>query len=180
MHDEKVILGNLVKALDDTRLFCVDASVHATRPWLKRVLEELAQTHQLIADELCTHITTAGGGSIPRDGRRRRTWRASWLGWVARSHSDRDLVYLQQAEKHEDRLTKRFARAVRRTPDGAHWRLERYFYEIDHARMKTARILALVEDEIDARPFEGHTPAPDFATAAPSRPAARERSHFEA
>lgn len=183
MQVETIIVGNLVKALDDARLFCVDASTHATRPWLKRILEQLAQTHLHVADELCAHARKATGTSIPRDGSRRRTWRAGWLGWVARNHFDSELVYVQQAKKYEDRLARRFARAARRAPAGEiQWCLKRYLCEIDHARAKITRVAARVQEEIDARWLEADGDGGIRATAAAPSPrmAGHDRSHAEA
>lgn len=174
MRDEITILGNLVTSLDDVRLFCTNAGDHIERPWLEHVFAQLAQTHRLIADELCTHVKTMGGERVQRNDHRRQGWRTAWSEWLVRSHFDSDLAYLQQAERREDRLTRRFARAIRRTPDGdTHWRLEHHVYEIDCARMKITRVLALLQDDIDARRIEAHVGARSPATVASRRTATR-------
>jgi hypothetical protein len=185
MHDETTMVSNLVKALDDTGLFYADASIHVTKPWVKRALARLVRTHQSIADELCTHVKMTGGGSIPRDnrdGRRGRTWRTSWSGWMARNHFDTDLAYAQQAKRHEDRLSRRFARAMRRTPEDAfiRWRLESCLDEIDHARTSITRVVAAVEKEIDARWLDERTADLAPAVARSPQPVERERGHFGA
>lgn len=181
MRDETTILGNLVKALDEARLFCGDASVHTTRPWLQRLLEQLAHGHQLIADELCTYVMAVHGDSLARAGGRRHAWRAAWLGWVARNHFDSDLACVRQAKTREDRLTRRFARAVRRTSGrDIRARLERHLYATDCARMEVTRALSRVQEEIDARWLAVHPGTRLPATVDSSRPPARERNRFEA
>lgn len=173
MRNETSTLGDLARAVDDARLFCIDASAHATRPWLKRTWERLAPTHALIASELRACIAVGGPHANARRDRSARTWRTTWSGWLARNHFDSDLAYLQQAERQESRLSRRFVRAARRTPAGStHWRLQRHRHQIDHARTNIAKVIAIVQQEIDARRLEAHAAA---GLAAPSRPVARPR-----
>lgn len=160
MRDPTTLLDDLVKAMDTARLFCIDARAHATRPWLQRAWAPLAPTHALIANELRACRPTTDGRHRSRHARRRHTWRTTWAGWLACNHFDSDLAYLQQAERQEARLSRRFARAIRRTPEGStHWRLQRCRREIDDARMNIVRVISLLQQEIDAQRFEAHAAA---------------------
>lgn len=151
MREQSIVLRRLVESVDEFRRFCTDAGLHATRPWVKHTLEQVAASHWHIAVGLCARITTMGP-RLARGHRYRRTWRMTWSTWVAHNAFDPDFAYVRQAQKRADRLTRRFVRAVQRLPDGdTRWHLARCVYEIDHARATLMWSVARVRTGIDAR-----------------------------
>lgn len=179
MNNEIANTRKLIKALDDSRLFCGDVSSATVRPWLKHLLEQIAQTHQSIADALCAHIATDDVAS--RDGFPWQACRMAWAHWIARFSFDIELAYLQQAKQREDRLARRFGRAAQRTRDrDIRGCLQLRLCEIEHMRMKITRLITLMQAGSSSPSPEWDVRAPAIAPVVSERSAARSSGRIQA
>lgn len=180
MRSEIITIRHLVKALDDSMLFCHRVHASVTHSSLRYLLERVAETHQRIADGLCEQIAAAGG-RVSRKGLTLRLWRVAWSRWLARTSSDFELAYASQTMLREERLLRKFRSALQRTCDhDARSCLAHRLYELERAQAQIRRVVSLMD--IQANVSLVHDPAAVRipTAAAVRRPTAQERSRFDA
>lgn len=159
MNGKLATVQRLVNALDDSqRLYDVGAH-KATRPDLKDLLERIAGTHRLIADDLAGQMVQTGG-ELVRQGSRLGPLRSFLAEKFAQINVDIDMVYASHAVKRETLILRDFregAASIRnaglRNRLRMHCReIERAYTEIRcllttmrlHTGLQTARALANV------------------------------------
>ncbi len=102
------IIQRLVNDLDNTRVTYTNLAVLLRRPYLKFLVEQIAESHVAIAADLARHVKTSGGVTMRRDGHRWIKVRAWFETWVAAANADIELGCLERIARHESDVTAHF------------------------------------------------------------------------
>ncbi len=136
MSKEIAVVQNLIGALDDSRLQYGERAVRTAHPDLKELLERIARTHRVIADDLAGRLIAAGG-KARRHGSRMGPLRARLAEGLARIGFHVETAYASQMEKREAGILHGFRNAVTRVRDiGLRNRLQLHRHEIERASME--------------------------------------------
>lgn len=111
MNGKLAIVQRLVNALDDSRGLYDEGADKATHPDLKDLLERIAGTHWLIADDLAGQMVQTGG-ELARQGSRLGPLRTFLAEKFAQISVDIDVVYASHAARREAGILRDFRDAA--------------------------------------------------------------------
>jgi uncharacterized protein (TIGR02284 family) len=140
------LLNELIAVARDGERFYRDAADRVGSPELKGVFRQMSEVRQRLMDELAQQVRARGtqpsaertlGGAA----------RHLYAGVLATLHPDDEEVYLQQLEADEDRLLRRYEKALESARDGdgqVRALLQRHLLTVraTHERMRALRAQA--------------------------------------
>jgi len=136
MNRELIVVQRLVDALDDSRSLYDKGADKVAHPHLRDLLERIAGTHRLIADDLAGQIVETGGG-VARHGSRSGPLRTFLAEKSAQISFDIEMVYASHAVKREAGILRGFRAAVASIRDaGLCNRLRMHCRELERASME--------------------------------------------
>lgn len=111
MNRELIVVQRLVDELDDSRSLYGNGAGKVADSRLRDVLEHIAGTHWLIADDLAGQIAKAGG-EVARQGNRLGPLRTFLVEKFAQISVDIDMAYASHAVRREAGILRDFRAAV--------------------------------------------------------------------
>jgi len=163
MNRELIVVQRLVDALDDSRSLYDKGADKVAYPRLRDLLERIAGTHRLIADDLAGQIVEAGGG-VARHGSRFGPLRTFLAEKSAQISFDIEMVYASHAVKRETGILRGFRAAIASIRDaGLCNRLRMHCRELERASMEISCLRTTMQLRTNPRttraPVAVHVPA---------------------
>ena len=106
MNTDTAKLYDMIHVLVDGKTFYREAAAKVTRPDLKRLFEQMAQTKSAIADDIKNKVVLAGGEPL-EEGSTLGGLRKAWAELRTKLSHDREAEYVSQLEEFEDRILDR-------------------------------------------------------------------------
>ena len=111
MNTDTAKLYDMIHVLVDGKTFYQEAAGKVTRPDLKRLFEQMAQTKAAIANDIKNKVVLAGGEPL-EEGSATGGLRKAWAELRTKLSHDREAEYVTQLEEFEDRILESFREAV--------------------------------------------------------------------
>jgi uncharacterized protein (TIGR02284 family) len=111
MNTDTAKLYDMIHVLVDGKTFYQEAAAKVTRPDLKRLFEQMAQTKAAIANDIKNKVVLAGGEPL-EEGSATGGLRKAWAELRTKLSHDREAEYVTQLEEFEDRILESFREAV--------------------------------------------------------------------
>lgn len=116
MNADTAKLYDMIHVLVDGKTFYQEAAGKVTRPDLKRLFEQMAQTKAAIANDIKNKVVLAGGEPL-EEGSATGGLRKAWAELRAKLSHDAEAEYVTQLEEFEDRILASFREAVVESQD---------------------------------------------------------------